>query len=327
MSVVPTTYDSKELSLYKDGQRFHVSDVKGLRADFDPAVQVFQLEYADVADPSIVNPILVKSLYTTDATGGAYSVNATLAGLRGDLDAESSTRTANDDELWAEVEANYDTLSKGITGLNKSLGSYVSSLNNTIGSVIQSVSAEANERKRGDTDLGARIDFETYERQQAVGVVQQAVDAEAFTRLETVNALQGGLISETEARRVAITAVEDSVVAEAKLRTDADLVLQGQIIDLISGSTSMGNDYKIADLALESRLAITIDDEKKRAEAREAVIEAKSYDDSQYTQQVKDTLDYYHDIDVKRAIAAEALGLRIDLGICMFLLPAVCTWT
>jgi len=300
----PSLYKSSQLNLYsQDGKkRLFCADSGGIGFSFD---------YKDDQTGAPL-PITIPYQFVY-FQGDNLPLTQALTELKQAVTDETAARETADTELWDEVEHNQQSLSAAINGVNQSLGSYVASLSSSISSVNQQVSYDRNDRENADFALGARIDTEIYDRQQAVAIVQQSVDSEASARVSVDNSILEALTFETNERRSAVLSVEASVASEATARTAADGVLQAQIIGLVAGGAASSVEYKQLVLDEKARAMAELAEEKARAEARELAIESKAVSDAQYTQAVKDTLDYYHDIDVKRAIAEEEkLGARID---------------
>jgi len=249
----PSQYKSSQLNLYSpDGtKRLHVADSGGVGFSFD-----YKHDQTGAALPIVIPNQFVYF------QGDNLPLTQALTELKQAVVDETTAREGGDNELWTEVEHNYETLSDAINGVNQSLGSYVASLSGSISNVSQEVSYARNDFQNADTALGTRIDNEIADRQQAVADLSQALSDETSFRVNADNGILQSLTDEVKARTDAIEAVQLSVVNEGKLRAAADTVLQGQIITLVAGASTSTTEYK--------QLVL---DEKKRAMDKEALID------------------------------------------------------
>lgn len=140
---------------------------------------------------------------------------------------------------YVEIDgwAHYWNADRGTWCVNADRDSYwdekLSALKSYSEKILNSISGEADERKKGDDAIKAalqgNIDNETKARQQADTTLQGNIDNEAHTRQESYGSLQGNIDNEANARQQADTTLQGNIDNETTAREEADKILQASI--------------------------------------------------------------------------------------------------
>lgn len=276
-------YLSKELNLYSADSllKLQAKDVSGN----------FELAYKDLATESR-QPIVVKELWIeTDSSGTLYQpIVDALSDIRTSVSTETTDRTAADDELWSEVEANYDRLNGAINSVNRSLGTYSSSLASSINNVNTALVNEIKDRKAADAVLSASIDQEKLDRRADVdekisqvlavtALLQAGVDSafrelgeEKVIRRDADEDLNQRLLSEASTRLSAVDSLQFQIISASNTASGADAEIKQLIVDEKTRAMAEVLDEKNRAMGAESALSSSIDAERNQRWAKESQV-------------------------------------------------------